>query len=59
MELSKDVKQKDEYNDPIIITFPGMVARVYRPILEPEERERRMKAIHIATANVLKSKLHN
>jgi len=52
---SREVK----YRPPITITFPGMVARVYTPILEPEERERRMKAIHIATANVLKSKLQN
>ena len=53
------LNQKDKYNDPITITFPNMVARVYTPILEPEEREKRMKAIHRATANVLKNKLHN
>jgi hypothetical protein len=53
------MKQKDEYNAPVIITLPGMVARVYTPILEPGEREKRMKAIHRATANVLKSKIHN
>lgn len=53
------MKQKDNYNDPIIITFPNMAARVYSPILEPEEREKRMKAIHRATADVLKNKLHN
>ena len=52
-------KQKDKYNDPIIITFPNMVARVYTPILDPGEREKRMKAIHRATANVLKSKMYN
>ena len=51
--------QNDKYNDPIIITFPNMVARVYTPILDPEEREKRMKAIHRATANVLKNKLRN
>lgn len=53
------INQKDKYNDPIIITFPNMVARVYTPILEPEEREKRMKAIHKATANVLKNKMYN
>lgn len=52
-------KHQAEYNAPTTITFPNMVARVYRPVLDSEERERRMKAIHIATANVLKSKLHN
>ena len=51
--------QEDKYNEPIIITFPNMVARVYTPILEPEEREKRMKAIHKATADVLKNKLYN
>lgn len=53
------VNQKDKYNEPIIITFPNMVARVYSPILETEEREKRMKAIHKATADVLKNKLYN
>ena len=53
------LNQNDKYNEPIVITFPNMVARVYTPILEPEEREKRMKAIHKATANVLKNKLHN
>ena len=53
------LNQNDKYNDPIIITFPNMVARVYTPILEPEEREKRMKAIHRATAAVLKNKLQN
>ena len=52
-------KQEDKYNDPVIITFPNMVARVYSPILDPAEREKRMKAIHRATADVLKSKIHN
>lgn len=53
------LNQNDKYNEPIIITFPNMVARVYTPILEPEEREKRMKAIHKATANVLKNKMYN
>lgn len=53
------VNQKDKYNEPIIITFPNMVARVYSPILETEEREKRMKAIHKATADVLKNKIYH
>jgi hypothetical protein len=36
-----------------------MIARVYSPILEPEEREKRMKAIHKATTDVLKNKMYN
>jgi hypothetical protein len=45
--------QEDKYYDPIIITFPNMVARVYRPILTEEERARRLKAIHNQAANLL------
>ena len=55
MKLSKE----DKYSDPTVITFPNVVARVYTPILEPEEREKRMKAIHRATADVLKNKMNN
>ena len=47
-------KEENKYNNPIIITFPNMVARVFAPVLDPEERERRMKEIHRATANVFK-----
>lgn len=50
--------QNDKYNDPIIITFPNMVARVYRPILTEEERTRRLKAIHTQAANLLKKEKH-
>lgn len=46
--------QKDTYKDPITFTFPGLVARVYRPILTEEERTRRMRAIHNQAANLLK-----
>ena len=46
----------DKYHDPIIITFPDMVARVYRPILTEEERTRRMSVIHKQAANLLKEK---
>lgn len=51
-------KQKTEYQEPITITFQGMVARVFSPILDLEEREKRMKSIHRATANIFKKK-HN
>lgn len=36
------------------INFPGMVARVYRPILTEEERARRMAAIHKQSERLLK-----
>ncbi len=35
-------------------SFPGMVARVYIPDLTPEERAKRMKAIHKQAANLMK-----
>lgn len=49
----------DTYEEAVVFNLPGMVARVYRPILDAQEREKRMKAIHKATADVLKNKLHN
>ena len=48
------LSQEDKYYDPIIITYPDMVARVYRPILTEEERARRMKIIHDQASNLLK-----
>ena len=48
------MKQKTLYKDPIIITFTDMVARVYSPILDTAEREKRMKTIHKASADLLK-----
>lgn len=47
------MQQKDKYKEPITITFPEMVARVYFPILDLEEREKRMKKIYRASANIL------
>jgi hypothetical protein len=46
--------QQDQYQEAKTITFPGMVARVHRPILTEEERSRRMKSIHIQAAKLLK-----
>jgi hypothetical protein len=43
---------EQKYKEPVTIKFPGMVARVHSPILEPAERERRIKNIHRATANM-------
>jgi hypothetical protein len=48
----------DKYYDPVVFTFPNMVARVYRPILTEEERTRRLKAIHTQAANLLKKEKH-
>ena len=43
----------DTYGEPTIIEFPGMIARVYHPILTEEERTRRMKKIHDAAARLI------
>jgi hypothetical protein len=45
----------DTYSEPKTIVFPGMVARVFSPILTDEEQAKRMKAIHNAAASLLKS----
>lgn len=46
-------KCQDVYGEPKIFKFPGMTARVYRPILTDEERARRMKLIEEAAAALL------
>lgn len=44
---------QDTYMEPQIMTFPGVTVRVYRPVLDEEERERRMKRIRKAAERVL------
>ena len=53
------MQQTDTYKPPITIKFPNMVARVYSPMLDLEERERRLKKIHRASANILKGAKSN
>lgn len=49
-------KTKDTYMEPIIIKHQnGGISRVYRPILTEEERAARMKELHDAAAELLKS----
>lgn len=43
------------YKEAKVIEFPGMVVKVFSPILTEEERTRRMKKIHDAAARLLKS----
>ena len=47
----------DTYKETRVITFPGMVARIYIPDLTAEERERRMKSIKRAAAQLLKNNI--
>lgn len=51
--------QQEQFQEAKIITFPGMVARVYSPVLTEEERARRMKAIHNQAAELLKGEKRN
>ena len=44
---------QDTYQDPVIITCPGMIARVYHPILTEKEREKRLNAIKEAAVRLL------
>jgi hypothetical protein len=46
--------QQDQYQLEKTMQFPGMVVRVYRPILTEAERARRMAAIHKEAARLLK-----
>lgn len=45
---------QDTYTEPQIMNFPGVIARVHRPVLDEKERERRMKRIYSAAAQILK-----
>ena len=45
----------DQYYEPETMYMSGAIIRVYRPILTEEERAKRMKAIHDAAANLLRS----
>lgn len=48
-------KAQDVYQEPIILNLKNATVRVFRPVLSDEERERRMKIIHDAAADLLKS----
>lgn len=48
-------KQNDTYSEPKTMTFPGVIAKVYSPILTEEERKRRMTQIAKAAERLLKA----
>ena len=50
------MKQKDTYGEPTIIVTGNVIAKVYRPILTPEERERRMQIIIKTASDLLREK---
>ena len=49
------MKEKDKYSEPKTFTYPGIVVKVYSPILTDEERERRMAQISKSAEKLLKS----
>lgn len=49
------MKQKDTYSEPKTFTYPGIVAKVYSPILTDEERKIRMARIAKSAERLLKS----
>jgi ribosome recycling factor len=48
--------QADTYKEIKTFEHPNAIVRVYVPDLTKEERSRRMKAVHKAAAELLKSK---
>lgn len=50
------MKEKDRYYEPKTYIRPGLIAKVYSPILTEEERARRMERIAKAAIRLLQSK---
>ena len=48
-----------EYIHTKTLNFPGMVARIFTPVLAEEERNRRTEAIKTASANLVKEVMKN
>lgn len=49
------MKQQDTYGEPKTFTFPGVVAKVYSPILTEEEKQRRMACIAKSAERLLRT----
>ena len=47
---------KDKYSEPKTFTYPGVVAKVYSPILSDAERQARMERIAKSAQRLLQSK---
>ena len=54
LKRSSFMKEKDKYSEAKIFTYPGIVAKVYSPILTDEERKRRMARIAKSAERLLK-----
>lgn len=53
MEGSEVMAVADTYQEAKVIKFEGMTVRVFSPVLSPEERNKRMKAIQKAAMELL------
>lgn len=49
------MKEKDNYSEPMTFTYPGIVAKVYSPIITEEEKQRRMARIVKSAERLLTS----
>ena len=50
---------QDRYQEPQTMIFPGVIVKVHRPVLDEEERERRMERIRKAAERVLIASIKN
>ncbi len=50
------MKKQDTYGEPKVFTYPGIVAKVYSPILTEAERKIRMAEISKAAEKLLLKK---
>lgn len=50
------MKSVDTYKEVRNFEFPNMIVRIHIPDLTEEEKTRRMKSIHKATENLIKTK---
>lgn len=53
------MKKQDKYGEPKVFTYPGIVAKVYSPILTEAERQMRMSEIAKSAEKLLLMKGNN
>ena len=53
------MKKQDTYGEPKVFTYPGIVAKVYSPILTEAEKQMRMSQISKAAERLLTKEIKN
>ena len=53
------MKKQDKYGEPRVFTYPGIVAKVYSPILTEAEKQARMSQISKAAEKLLTKETKN